>query len=348
MVAIPVEIIVCEILSRVPTKVVGRSKSVCKEWYALLSTPDFAKIHCSRSLKSTNQRVLFVGDQTCYVRPINNQSCEYGLGTIVHFPFNDFSIHSHLDGLLCVRLESTTELLLWNPITGAYKNLSTNDFHGFFLSNQDAVGLYIDLFEDYKVLHIKRRCGVYFAKVYSRRLDSWRSIPFITRPEYIRPSFNWSSGTLCGDTLYFTISESYVGGVNVVICFDVNLEQFKEISFPPVPSKGIYKGELLNVNNELYMFVSTGYRQMSVELWKLEGEHWSKVLSSSQIPNISLDLWCSMTHFMTNGNWLLMNREGKLCEIEMDTKPFECFYHASCFRLKSGAIFLETVVSPTL
>ncbi|KAK9049933.1 hypothetical protein SSX86_000022 [Deinandra increscens subsp. villosa] len=346
MVDLSVEIIVFEILTRASAKVVGCSKSVCKEWYALLSTQDFARIHCSRSLNSSNQRILNVGELTCSVHPIDIRSCDYGPGTVVDFPFNDISIHSHLDGLLCVCLDSTFELLLWNPVTGAYKNLSTPDFDCFYENSLDAVGLYIDASQDYKVLHIKRRCGVYAAHVYSRRLDSWRTIPFITRPEYIRQSFYWSSGTLCGDTLYFTVSESYVNGVNVVICFDVNLEQFKEISFPPVPCNGIYKGELLNVKNELHMFVSTGYREMSIDLWKLEGECWIKDFSCPGM--ITLDEWCSMSHFMTNGNWQLMTKQGKLYEIQVDTKPFECFYHPTCFRLKNGAMFLETIISPNL
>ncbi|KAK9071852.1 hypothetical protein SSX86_008282 [Deinandra increscens subsp. villosa] len=347
MADISVEIIVFEIFTRVPAKVVGRCKSVCKTWYSLLSTKDFAKIHCSRSLISSNQRILFVGDLTCSVHPIDIQSCDYGPGTIVPFPFDDISIHSNLDGLLLVGLKRTYELVLWNPTTGAYKRLSTPDYHGFYEHMLDGVGLYIDVNEDYKVLHIKRRGGVYCVSVYSRSLDSWRSIPFVTKPEYLSLSFHWSSGTLCGDILYFRVSESLVGGTNVLICFDVNLEQFKEISFPPVRSTGVFCGELVNVSNELYMFVSNGYRVMSVELWKLEEEHWIKVLACPQV-SMSLDLWCTMSHFMTNGNWLLMTKQGKLFEIEMDTKPFQCFYHVNCFRLKNGAMFLETVVSPTL
>jgi hypothetical protein len=205
MVDLSFEIIVFEILTRVPAKVVGRSRSVCKEWYRLLSTQDFAKRHCSRSYNSSNQKTLLVGNLTCTIHRINFQSMDYGPGTTVDFPFNDFSIHSHLDGLLCITLHHTqgSVLLLWNPVTGKYNHLSTDDGHGFFENMDDAIGLYIDADDDYKVLHIQRRCGVYGVFVYSRRLHSWRKIPFVTRPEYIRRRFHWSDGTLCGDTLYF-------------------------------------------------------------------------------------------------------------------------------------------------
>ncbi|KAI3725246.1 hypothetical protein L1987_65027 [Smallanthus sonchifolius] len=348
MVHLSVEIIVFEILTRVPAKVVGRFKSISKEWYALLSTQDFARVHCSHSLISSNQRMLLIGDLTCSVHPIDFQNGDYGPSTIVPFPFNDVSIRSHLDGLLCVPLNHKSELILWNPVTHAYKHLSTPECHchGFF--EHDAIGLYIDAYEDYKVLHIKCSCGVLGASIYFRRADSWGNIPFITRPEYVSHTFSWSTGTLCGVTLYFTICECWVGGKNVVICFDVNLEQIKEISFPSVPSKGIFLGDLVNVKNEHHMFVSTGTREMSIELWKLEGEQWIKVLSCLPIPPIPLSIWCDITHFMTNGNWFAMTNLGKLYEIEMNVKPFKCFYPVTSFRGSKGAMFVETLVSPSI
>ncbi|KAJ0600972.1 putative F-box domain-containing protein [Helianthus annuus] len=160
MADLPTHTIVFEILTRLPAKDVGRSKSVCKQWYALLSTQDFVKIHCSRSVVSSNQRVLLIDDLTCSVRPIISNNNDYGPSSTVTFPFhhqnNDVSILSHLNGLLCVCLNHTYELLLWNPTTTAFKRLSTPDSHGFYINNLDAIGLYVDADDDYKVLHIKR------------------------------------------------------------------------------------------------------------------------------------------------------------------------------------------------
>ncbi|MFS7907568.1 putative F-box domain-containing protein [Helianthus anomalus] len=197
MADLPIHTIVFEILTRLPAKDVGRSKSVCKQWYALLSTQDFVRIHCSRSLVSSNQRVLLIDDLTCSVRLIISNNNDYGPSSIVTFPFhhqnNDVSILSHLNRLLCVCLNHTYELLLWNPTTTAFKCLSTPDSHGFYINNLDAIGLYVDVDDDYKVLHIKRRSGVLGVYVYSREVDSWRNIPFITRQEYLSPHFNWSA-----------------------------------------------------------------------------------------------------------------------------------------------------------
>ncbi|KAL8217986.1 hypothetical protein R6Q57_021359 [Mikania cordata] len=236
MVHISDELIIFEILKRVPATTVGCSKCVSKKRKALLLTPQFVKIHCSHSLSASNQRVVLVDNLTCSMHPINFQSGGHGPGTILYFPFNNVTIYSHLDGLMCVRLNHTSELALWNPVTGSYKLLSTHDRHGFFEHNADAVGLYIDASDDYKVLYIKRRFGVFAVNVYSRRFESWRNIPFLTILEYVCPSFSFSSGTFCSDTLYFTVCECWIGGENVVFGLDVNSEIFKEITFPPLAS----------------------------------------------------------------------------------------------------------------
>ncbi|KAL8211204.1 hypothetical protein R6Q57_005641 [Mikania cordata] len=258
MVHISDELMIFEILTRVPTRIVGCSNCVCKKWKALLLTPQFVKIHCSRSLIAANQRAVLVDDLTCSAHPINFQSGDYRPGTILSFPFYNVTIYSHLDRLLCVRLNHTSELALWNLVTGSYKLLSTHDRHGLFEHNADAVGLYIDAYDDYKVLHIKRRFGVFDVNAYSRRFESWRNILFLTRSKYVSPYFSVSSGTFCVDTLYFTVCDCWIGGENVLICFDVNSEIFKEITFPPLASAGMTFRDLVNIKNELYMFVSTG------------------------------------------------------------------------------------------
>ncbi|KAF5765505.1 putative F-box domain-containing protein [Helianthus annuus] len=53
---LPTDVIISDILTRVPAKTAARSKSVCKEWRALLSTRDFEKAHCSRTLIPSNQK----------------------------------------------------------------------------------------------------------------------------------------------------------------------------------------------------------------------------------------------------------------------------------------------------
>ncbi|GJZ51473.1 F-box domain containing protein [Tanacetum coccineum] len=168
MVELSSEMIVFEILTRVPPKVVGRSKSVCKAWYALLSGHTFVREHFSRSSISSNQKVLLIDDQTCLIQPINFETHNYDPGTIVPIPFdhrsydnffNDVSIVSHLNGLLCVCHNLTSDLFLWNPLTTAFKRLSPPYSTRFYRDYLDAVSMYTDTHDDFKVLHIRRRDG---------------------------------------------------------------------------------------------------------------------------------------------------------------------------------------------
>ncbi|MFS7934493.1 hypothetical protein Hanom_Chr05g00392191 [Helianthus anomalus] len=57
------------------------------------------------------------------------QTGDYGTPTNIRFPFpsglNDMTTLAHLHGLLCVSLQPTHDLVLWNLTTTAYKILST-------------------------------------------------------------------------------------------------------------------------------------------------------------------------------------------------------------------------------
>ncbi|KAJ0743949.1 hypothetical protein HanPI659440_Chr10g0381841 [Helianthus annuus] len=80
---------------------------------------------------------------------------------------------SHLDGLLCVCLQHTHELLLWNPTTGAHRLLATPAGHGLYKDIADTVGLYNGASNDYRLLHLSRTSDLLSAHIYSRQLGSW-------------------------------------------------------------------------------------------------------------------------------------------------------------------------------
>ncbi|KAM0012626.1 putative F-box associated interaction domain-containing protein [Helianthus debilis subsp. tardiflorus] len=219
------EIIVFQILTRVTAKDVGRSKTVCKECCALLSTRYFESVHSSRSFVAANQRTLMIRNLTCGVHTINFQTGEYGPETHITCPFHDdityISILSQLDGLLCAWAQDTHQLFLWNPTTTAYKNLSTTDGLGLYIESTDTLGLYKDTLHDYKIVHVTRNTNALESHIYSRKLASWRKIPFQANVEYVQRSFFWSSGTQCGTSVYFTVCESWTSGKHVVIAFDI-------------------------------------------------------------------------------------------------------------------------------
>ncbi|KAJ0591663.1 putative F-box associated interaction domain, F-box-like domain superfamily [Helianthus annuus] len=348
-----VEVIVFGILTRLPAKQATRCKIVCKDWCALLSTRAFETSHCSRSLLPCNQKTLLTRLLVCSVYPMDFKTGDYGTPTNIQFPFppglKGISTLAHLDGLLCISLQPTNDLVLWNPTTTKYKLLSTPTGQGLYNNVNDAVGLYKGPADDYNVLHIKRTTGVTTAHIYSRRLGTWRQIPFDTKPEYATRMFIWSHGTLCGNTLYFTITEEWDVFINVVIAFNTITEKIIEIPFPPVPPTSVYEGVLANVQDSLQMLLMTtsGGTKKKADLWTLNGDRWDNLFSTPPVTRIPFSTWVTFTHFMTNGTWYFMSGPIKLYEFATENNPLDRFYAGNWFQGDIGAIFTETLVSPT-
>ncbi|MFS7981767.1 putative F-box-like domain superfamily protein [Helianthus anomalus] len=84
---IPADVIVYSILTRVPVKTVVQSKTVCKQWCALLSTRDFERAHSSQSSVPNNQRTLLLDGLNCHVHPMDFDSGEYGPHSVLPLPF---------------------------------------------------------------------------------------------------------------------------------------------------------------------------------------------------------------------------------------------------------------------
>ncbi|PWA53274.1 F-box domain-containing protein [Artemisia annua] len=244
------KMIVFGILTRVPPKAVGRFKSV----------------------------FLFIELQTSSIHPINFETHAYEPGTSITIPFfhlsydnrfNPVSVLSHFNGLLCVYNRVTSDLFLWNPVTTSFKRLPHPYSNDFYKGTLDAVGMYTDTHDDLKVMYIRRRDATLAVNVYSRSVESWRNIPLTLHADYLTTRFCWSSGTLCGGTLYFTVSETVVGGIHFMISFDVNTEEFEMFNLPPIPNHGIVFISLVNAQNELVMFAASGHRSMKIDMWIL-------------------------------------------------------------------------------
>ncbi|MFS8033559.1 putative F-box associated interaction domain, F-box-like domain superfamily [Helianthus anomalus] len=204
-----------EILPRLPAKCVGRAKKVCKEWLSCIPSKEFE----SCFIRSTG--VDLVDEKTMITLPF-------------HVRPSDVWILSSLNGLLCVCLRNTFEMLIWNLLIRSCINISDSKSYGFFKIYSDAVGLYIDSSNEYRVLHIKRGRFTVDVMAYSRRTTHWKRIQFLQKRHYHTNGYVWSGGTFCEDSLYFTIFQFWSTGDIVIIRFDVNTETFSEIGFPYV------------------------------------------------------------------------------------------------------------------
>ena len=116
-----------------------------------------------------------------------------------------------LDGMLCVCLMNTCELVVWNPLTRVYKMLSNAYSQGFYKISTDAIGFFVDSLDHHIIMHIKRRRGTMTIWIYSLRFGHWRTCCFLKKRPFHELTYHWIQGILCGTGLYFTVCQWWIG-----------------------------------------------------------------------------------------------------------------------------------------
>ncbi|MFS7995087.1 hypothetical protein Hanom_Chr12g01113931 [Helianthus anomalus] len=71
-----------------------------------------------------------------------------------------------------------------------------------------------------------------------------------------------------------------------------------------------------------------------------------QTLLNSCSPPIPQSLWLTITHYLTDGPFMVIRNSRKLYEIRVGNNPLECYYASSWFRGYIGAVFQQTLVSP--
>jgi F-box interacting protein len=305
-------------------------------------------MHCRRMRHQQDHKVLNVVDRACIVYS-HDELFTCFTKKVIYFPFPnkafDVLVIGSLDGLVCAS-RCTGELVVWNPLTHKYKMVGNPMSEGFFRVCSDVVGLYIDCSNDYKILHVKRRLGVLKVYTYSSRAACWRQINFLEGRLYNMSMFAWSSGTFCGEHLYFTLCAHRFNGRNVVLRFDVNTEEFRDIGVPTVPHDGLYKGNTMVVNGSLVMFVSYGFRSLTVDLWTLRTNTWLKLAGFLPVPNVVLSLWSEVKHVLLKWEWILITDRGRVYRTQTNIPELECFCSLTWCHCLKGTSYVETLVAP--
>uniref|UniRef100_A0A251UHH0 Putative F-box domain-containing protein n=1 Tax=Helianthus annuus TaxID=4232 RepID=A0A251UHH0_HELAN len=261
MSCLPFLVVMLDIIARLPPKNVAQCKLVCKEWLDFILERKFVRAHCHYMRASADQKLLMVGWKTIEVHSLNYKSPGFILPRGVTRPFYAYPSRmfflASLDGMLCVCLQNTCELVVWNPLTTKFKKLANSNSQGFYKVDSDALGFFVDSSDDYNILHIKRRRGTMTVYIYSMELNSWSTVRFLKHRPYHHYTYLWSPATLCGGGLYFVVTQCRGRSDGLtVIRFDVNSKSFSELCFPNVYDDEV-SGSLVNINEEfICMFVS--------------------------------------------------------------------------------------------
>nr|GEX45441.1 hypothetical protein [Tanacetum cinerariifolium] len=335
-VSLPQDVILFQIITRVPTKSVDRFKCVSKQWNSFLMSDKFKEMHNDHNLQKVfvyphlepqNLFLLYAGTATFYTidceLPPDNSPCSRPLPQFVAYRSpRHTSILTSFHGLVCVGIEKNLrrdfDIILWNPVTTEYKRLSKP-------SNPD---------------HME--CYKGSGRVYGLYYCSDTKSPF---QDDLRP------GVCLNENLYFQsdiITDSSLR-------FDTKAKRFHKIKNPPIPDGYSPWTKITVENGSIHLCV---LYDSIIELWKFiaNGDIWTKVATYQ--PNHDIFDF-SPGHLTSNGNLLMIDSIKGLRVFQVDLKkknytkdkkdgPERENYHDGYFIVgcPEDIIYTETFVSP--
>ncbi|KAF5761978.1 putative F-box domain-containing protein [Helianthus annuus] len=232
------EMVVEEILSRLPSKTVGRFRCACKQWRYELSTHMCAIIHARQMANSQNRKLITFTYLSVVIDNVVDGKIGFFARKNISFPIFTppplfLNIIASLYGFLLISTEHpSNKLLLWNPTTTRCLFLLHENSDSIYLNSVDTAEMYLDASNDLKILHIKRCNDVVVSRVYSRCTGTWRTIDFLKGTPFGSRIYTWSVGTLSNNKLYFTVSHYWLCDSSYIIAFDVNSEVFNRVTLP--------------------------------------------------------------------------------------------------------------------
>ncbi|KAL4291543.1 hypothetical protein GQ457_14G007420 [Hibiscus cannabinus] len=267
------EMLVLDILSKLPAKSLTRFKCVCKDWSSSFQTPLFITQHHHNHLRNNNLNILFkrpngTASPDCLYFSLFQLSNENGQGfslkqSIVLLFFDDHwrspQGFGPCNGILCV--ESEGNLALWNPSTRQFKILPQSSVqrpHSVDYIRFDSIGFgYDSQTDDYKEI-------------------SYPGVSALDRP--------WYDNNHVNEIYYWLAYGSNAHGISCILSFDMVKERFSTLSLPEFNGAFVdYELQLVNFNGVLGAFI---YPYVGIlkcfEIWVMSGS-WTKLFSIESI-----------------------------------------------------------------
>ncbi|TYI62871.1 hypothetical protein E1A91_D10G277800v1 [Gossypium mustelinum] len=327
------EVLVTEILSKLPVKSLIRFNCVCKYWCSSFQTPCFISKHYHNNLKKNNLNPLLQRtDGNADIPYFSQLSVEKGENFLVkqniRFPFfihDSPCVWGARRGLFCLHsaLMDDTKVAIWNPSTREFKILPPSSVqrptypglsckHVFF----DCGAFEFDFkTDDYKFIrfvtlcYVDSECGIESPEVsqvelYSLKCDSWKEIP---SPNYSPLDYCLSNNCLDGICYWIIATGNSPYEKVMILSFDMANEKF---SVSPILE---FVGFFSKININVLVFNgSVGVLVYPVEgidksfdLWVMNGEEWTKQFSIESIPGVvdPLGFWKNNELFLLNTNY---------------------------------------------
>ncbi|KAL4302158.1 hypothetical protein GQ457_10G000230 [Hibiscus cannabinus] len=345
------EVLVFEILHRLPVKSLTRFRCVCKPWSFSFQTHLFITKHHNHHLKHNNLNLLLKrshgNDRRYYTYYFSQLSTDKGhnFSVSVYLPFfENFLSQPQVDGpcngILCLH-DLDDKAALWNPSTREFKILPQSSIQcppsaclpyycipsisrGF-----DCSGFgYDSQTDDYKVV---RFVTIYFGgydendngyvevdrnekvELYSLRSDSWKKISLPEVSADGAPLFNnYING------FYYWLGSGYYDHENYILSFDMVNEKFSTLPLPLPMTSGSYYLDLLDFNGLLGALLPLGEgTEESFDLWVMNGS-WTKQFTIDSVPGVE-----SALGFWKNGELFLESSDHELVLFDPSTRELK-------------------------
>ncbi|KAH9609699.1 hypothetical protein KSS87_003473 [Heliosperma pusillum] len=313
------------ILTRLPSKTLIRFKSVSKQWYSLINSPNFINLHLTQTLISDNNSPNLIICQSClfsslisddYTNPNFyfskvDHPLEHLSDTTSWFP----QILGSVNGVVCISSYDKSSIILYNPSTKTHRFIppftpspDTNPLpdisNGSSNANLVIFGFGFDSVKgDYKVLRIietrKNNALAYReASVYSLRNDSWKCLNDQTLLGQFY--FQYNMGVFVNEVLHFIVIDSKLNPK--VKCFDLRTETFSFLDLPKFDDKFSRKrysikelggcfSVMVNYQKEVIGLVAYG-EFVRADLWVMKEygneESWFRLFSICDLSNVEV------------------------------------------------------------
>ncbi|KAK3024930.1 hypothetical protein RJ639_043245 [Escallonia herrerae] len=231
---LPGDLVESEIISRLPARSLSRFRCVCKLWRSRLGDPAFLKttryVRHKAVIQSLSDRFY----------SIDYEASDWN-AVPLDFPYQELRGHprdfenvrligSH-NGWVCVdigRNSSDSAILVWNPLTGEYKNIP--DSSPKFYQRQIGFG-YDSCADDYFVVrmcakHKRRPTSV---GVYKLKTNSWEEIEVVVPAGLAdKKHSDLCDAVVNGSVVYLLVDAD----INGVVSFDLKDGKFRDVPLP--------------------------------------------------------------------------------------------------------------------
>ncbi|KAK1392361.1 F-box domain-containing protein [Heracleum sosnowskyi] len=291
--ALPCEMI-DEILCRLSVKNLLRCRCVSKEWCSLIDSTAFVKKHLKTSRDCNAGFGLLMiklgGDTKFYLASLD--SLDEDSVVKIKNPLKTFLYGAEIvgasNGLMCVFKNDRKDVFLLNPIMRKSKKIAPAppEFPSLFRRKERHIyGFgYDEVNDDYKVVMIAE-CYVKFRGliviVYSFKTNAWTRIQNV--PKNIH--FTGTRGVFASGSLHWLAFEKRSNSKDIILGFDLELQQFKEVPFPPIDmTRDSSKSRFLADVGEYLCILDRPSYHVNVWLMNYPGAQstWYKALSTGQ------------------------------------------------------------------